>query len=39
MSSYVLTISADRTEISLDFLFSEENMGKLGLGRLYTKLL
>ncbi|CAD8059793.1 unnamed protein product [Paramecium sonneborni] len=39
MSSYVLTISIDRKELHLDFLMSEANMSKLGLGRLYQKLL
>ncbi|CAD8144798.1 unnamed protein product [Paramecium pentaurelia] len=39
MSSYVLTISIDRKEIDFDFLISAANMSKLGLGRLYQKLL
>ena len=39
MSSYVLTISIERKEIDLDFLTSDANMSKLGLGRLYSKLL
>jgi hypothetical protein len=39
MSSYVLTISIDRIEMEADFLISDANMSKLGLGRLYEKLL
>ncbi|CAD8137603.1 unnamed protein product [Paramecium octaurelia] len=39
MSSYVLTISIDRKEMDFDFLISDANMSKLGLGRLYQKLL
>ena len=35
MSSYVLTISIDRKEMDFDFLVSDANMSKLGLGRLY----
>lgn len=34
MSSYMQTLAVDRTELSYKFLVSDENMQKMGLGRL-----